>query len=250
MPISQPTLVLAFALSFGVASAAAVAGGAFIKARIPRVRHIGACIAGTISSGACLPNSIYASTSRRACRLASTGSRLCRQRANSTRYVCRRMHAAHCCRACRRADISPRDIAQAGTELLLKMIVAAGGDDVIVSGNGVSVNGCALPHSRQFAVDVAGRKLSRWPQGRYRLRSDQLWLYAANDQSWDSRYWGPAAAADVTAGAVPLFTAPRSTSGEPGCGVRTPPDRILRRIDGLSVPTPQTVRDRSASRRL
>jgi hypothetical protein len=113
--------------------------------------------------------------------------------------------------------------------LLLKMIVAAGGDDVIVSENGVSVNGCVLPHSRQLAVDVAGRKLSRWPQGRYRLRSDQLWLYAANDQSWDSRYWGPAAAADVTAGAVPLFTAPRSTSGEPGCGVRTPPDRTLRR---------------------
>ena len=104
----------------------------------------------------------------------------------------------------------------AGTELLLKTIVAVSGDDVAISGNGVSVNECVLPHSRHLAFDAAGRALSRWPDGRYRLRRDQLWLYAANDRSWDSRYWGPVAVSDVTARVTPLFAAPlplRSTSG-------------------------------------
>lgn len=108
----------------------------------------------------------------------------------------------------------------AGTELLLKTIVAVSGDDVTISGNGVSVNGCALPHSRQLGFDVARRRLPRWPTGRYHLRRGQLWLYAANDRSWDSRYWGPAAATDVRARAVPWFTAPLvvySTSSETRC---------------------------------
>jgi conjugative transfer signal peptidase TraF len=96
----------------------------------------------------------------------------------------------------------------AGTQLLLKTIIAVSGDDVAISGNGVFVNGCALAHSRQLFFDVAGRGLSRWPAGRYRLRRGQFWLYAANDRSWDSRYWGPVAATDVRARAVPWLTAP------------------------------------------
>jgi conjugative transfer signal peptidase TraF len=227
--MSQPALVLAFALSFGLASAAAVAGTAFIKARIARVLHIGACIAGTLLLGSVLtkldlrfnftpsmPLGIYRLTPvpptgefLRGTFVAACAPHIPAELGRRRGYLA----AGHC---------------PGGTELLLKMIVAARGDDVIVSGNGVSVNGCALPHSRQLAVDVAGRKLSRWPQGRYRLGSDQLWLYAANDQSWDSRYWGPAAAADVTAGAVPLFTTPRSKSGEPGCGAADSPDRTSR----------------------
>lgn len=35
------------------------------------------------------------------------------------------------------------------------------------------------------------RTLPAWPQGRYNLRADHLWLYASNDRSWDSRYCGP-----------------------------------------------------------
>jgi conjugative transfer signal peptidase TraF len=120
----------------------------------------------------------------------------------------------------------------AGTELLLKEIVAAGGDDVAISGNGVSVNGCALPQSRQLVFDVAGRKLSRWPAGRYRLRGGQLWLYAPNDRSWDSRYWGAASAADVRARAVPLLIEPlpfRSTSECLDKMLSVSPDQAQRR---------------------
>jgi conjugative transfer signal peptidase TraF len=222
MPISQPTLVLAFALSLGLVSAAAVASGAFIKARIRRVLHIGACAAGIIFLGRVLteldlrfnftpsmPLGIYRITPvppkgqlPRGAFVAACAPHIAAELGRRRGYL-----AAGPC---------PAD-----TELLLKIIVAVGGDDVVISANGVSINGCALPHSRQLAVDVEGRRLSRWPQGRYRLRSDQLWLYAANDRSWDSRYWGPVAAADATARVAPLVTSPlafRSTSGEPNCG--------------------------------
>ncbi len=91
------------------------------------------------------------------------------------------------------------------TELLLKVVAAVAGDLVAVSANGVAVNGCLLPHSQPLSLDAAGRRLSPWPHGRYHLRRGQLWFYAPNDRSWDSRYWGPAQAADVRARALPLL---------------------------------------------
>jgi conjugative transfer signal peptidase TraF len=93
----------------------------------------------------------------------------------------------------------------ADTELLLKVVAAVAGDVVAVSVNGVVVNGHPLPRSRPLSLDGAGRRLSRWPEGRYRLGLGQLWLYADNARSWDSRYWGPAALVHVKARAVPLL---------------------------------------------
>jgi len=93
----------------------------------------------------------------------------------------------------------------ADTELLLKVVAAVAGDVVAVSANGVGVNGCPLPRSRPLSFDGAGRRLSPWPQGRYRLGLGQLWLYADNARSWDSRYWGPVPLVHVTARAVPLL---------------------------------------------
>jgi conjugative transfer signal peptidase TraF len=89
--------------------------------------------------------------------------------------------------------------------LLLKVVAAVAGDVVAVSVNGVVVNGHPLPRSRPLSLDGAGRRLSRWPEGRYRLGLGQLWLYADNARSWDSRYWGPAALVHVKARAVPLL---------------------------------------------
>lgn len=90
-------------------------------------------------------------------------------------------------------------------EPLLKVVAAVPGDQLAVSADGVAVNGCALPHSQPLNVDSAGRRLSRWPRGHYRLRRGQLWLYAANNRSWDSRYWGPAMIRNVLAQAEPLI---------------------------------------------
>ena len=221
MPISQPILVLALALAFGLAVAATFASGAFMKTRWVRILHLGACAAGIVFLGrvlteldlrfnftASMPLGVYRLTPAppkgdlpRGTIVAACAPRIAAEVGRRRGYLA----AGRC---------------PAGTELLLKMIVAAGGDNVVISGNGVSVNGCKLPRSLQLASDDAGRSLSRWPEGHYRLRSDQLWLYAANERSWDSRYWGPAAATDVTARAVPLFTAPLvlgSTSRELRC---------------------------------
>lgn len=104
-----------------------------------------------------------------------------------------------------------------GTELLLKSVAATTGDDVDVTAAGVVVDGCLLPHSRPIPRDRSGRPLAPWPQGHYRLQSGRVWLYAANDRSWDSRYWGPASVADISARAIPVLVAPWARE-RPQCG--------------------------------
>jgi conjugative transfer signal peptidase TraF len=96
------------------------------------------------------------------------------------------------------------------TELLLKFVVAIAGDEVDVTLAGVTVNGYLLDLSVPAARDRSGRKLTPWPSGHYRLSAGQVWLYAANGRSWDSRYWGPVPADDVQAGASPVLVVPRA----------------------------------------
>lgn len=93
-----------------------------------------------------------------------------------------------------------------GTELLLKAVVATSGDEVALSRAGIAVNQCLLPNSRPLSHDAAGRRLLSWPQEHVLLTQGQLWLYADNVRSWDSRYWGPVRVADVVAKAVPVLT--------------------------------------------
>lgn len=116
------------------------------------------------------------------------------------------------------------------TEPLLKAVAGVIGDDIEVSARGIAVNACPLTHSGSLPFDRVGRPLLPWPPGHYHLGRSELWLYAGNDRSWDSRYWGPASVAEVLARAVPLLTVPaavHSTSGEPRCGAT--------RIDGDGV---------------
>jgi conjugative transfer signal peptidase TraF len=110
------------------------------------------------------------------------------------------------------------------TELLLKSVVAIAGDEVDVTPAGVAVNGCVLLHSRPDARDRAGRPLGSWIRRHYRLASPQVWLYAPNARSWDSRYWGPVSIADIKAEAVPLlaFTGWSSVSCCPSQASRYP----------------------------
>ncbi len=92
-----------------------------------------------------------------------------------------------------------------GTELLLKSVVALAGDEVAVTLAGVTVNRCLLPHSRAEPHDGSGRRLDPWSGTDYRLPAGRFWLYAPNNWSWDSRYWGPVSADAVVSEAVPLF---------------------------------------------
>ncbi len=101
------------------------------------------------------------------------------------------------------------------TEPLLKVVAGVPGDEVTVSTRDVAVNGCVLSNSAPLAFDRSDRPLKAWPLGRYHLGPNQLWLYASNPRSWDSRYWGPADTANILARAVPLLVLPsfRSTRG-------------------------------------
>jgi conjugative transfer signal peptidase TraF len=105
-------------------------------------------------------------------------------------------------------------------EPLLKVVAALTSDSVTVSANGVAVNGCLLPHSRALSHDAAGRRLSPWPHVHLRLRRGALWLYAPNDRSWDSRYWGPTPVEDVLARAVGLLLIPGASLDERQAGCR------------------------------
>lgn len=91
------------------------------------------------------------------------------------------------------------------TELLLKSIAAIGGDDVDITAAGVTVDGCLLPHSQPVRQDRFRTPLLSWPSGDYRLARDQLWLYAPNDRSWDSRYWGPISVRATEAAVSPVL---------------------------------------------
>ncbi len=107
-----------------------------------------------------------------------------------------------------RGYLSPGPCAD-DTELLLKSIAAVAGDVVDITAAGVLINGCLLVRSRPVAHDRSGRRLAPWRPGYHRLAAGEVWLYAADERSWDSRYWGPASVADLQAEAVPLLVLPR-----------------------------------------
>jgi hypothetical protein len=87
----------------------------------------------------------------------------------------------------------------------------------------VAVNGCPLPHSRSTPRDRLSRTLVGWPVGRVRLAADQVRPYAADDRSWDSRYWGPASVGEIEDEAIPLLVTSGTTLGKRPVGPRSAP---------------------------
>ena len=91
----------------------------------------------------------------------------------------------------------PRGTCAALTAPLLKYVVAAGGDTVAMSKTGVTVDGKLLPNSATLPRDGAGRPMHGYSGPRTHLRADELWLYAPQARSFDSRYFGPVSSARV-----------------------------------------------------
>jgi conjugative transfer signal peptidase TraF len=93
-----------------------------------------------------------------------------------------------------------------GLQPLVKPIAANAGDLVTVSAAGVTVNGAPVPGTAPVAWDSAGRPLSPFPAGVYRVAPGEVWLLSGHDsRSFDSRYFGPVPALNVQGVARPLW---------------------------------------------
>ncbi|MGH9344886.1 MAG: conjugative transfer signal peptidase TraF, partial [Terriglobia bacterium] len=94
-----------------------------------------------------------------------------------------------------------------GAEPLLKPIVAASGDLVEVSPQGIAVNGRLLPNSAPRAFDTKHRPLPHWPFGNYRVAGGTVWVVSSyNPRSFDSRYFGPIQISSTRCRLQPLLT--------------------------------------------
>lgn len=89
---------------------------------------------------------------------------------------------------------------------LLKPIVGREGDVIDVDRTGLHVNGRTLPNTQAYPRDHLGRSLEAYPPGRYTVAPGTLWVASTwNDGSFDSRYFGPIAAATVRSRLAPLW---------------------------------------------
>ena len=93
-----------------------------------------------------------------------------------------------------------------GAAPVLKPVVGKSGDVIVVSQEGVAVNGKLLPHSAPLSRDSEGRPLTHWPFGRYTMAPGTLWVASSyNPRSYDSRYLGPVPESAVRARLQPLL---------------------------------------------
>ncbi len=94
-----------------------------------------------------------------------------------------------------------------GYGYMMKRVLAAKGDFVTVSADGVRVNGELLPHSVPRNVDGAGRPMPRLQLERYTLGDAEVLLMSdVSAASFDSRYYGPVKRSQIQSVIRPLIT--------------------------------------------
>ena len=101
---------------------------------------------------------------------------------------------------------------------LMKPIVAVSGDQVTFAATGISVNGRLIPNTAPRKLDGQGRPIRSWPGGDYTVEPGKV--VVASDYhpgSYDSRYFGPIAVADLRLNLRPLwvFDAPKKARSHP-----------------------------------
>jgi len=98
--------------------------------------------------------------------------------------------------------------AAGGAAALGKVVLAVAGDEVTVGAAGLAVNGRPVAASRTLPCDARGRPLAHVPFGTWRIAPGELWLFAPyHPRSYDSRYFGPVAAAAVRGWLMPVIAA-------------------------------------------
>lgn len=78
----------------------------------------------------------------------------------------------------------------AGSQPLIKQVMAIPGDKVTLTDHSLAVNGKIYAYPT-FYRDHLGNPLSVFPRGTYSPTHHYWLLGTHNAHSWDSRYWGP-----------------------------------------------------------
>jgi len=95
---------------------------------------------------------------------------------------------------------------EAGTNPMIKRIVASKGDWVFIGPDYTAVNGAALANSAQAKADLSGRPLPDY-QARLVMAEGQVLLMSdQNPRSFDARYFGPVDARQIRGALRPLLT--------------------------------------------
>jgi len=94
-----------------------------------------------------------------------------------------------------------------GVEPLGKYVLAAEGDTVTLTEEGLMVYGRAVPNSAVYAQDMVGRELPHYGFGEHTVGEDSLFLFSGHHpRSFDSRYFGPVPMSSVRGVLRPLWT--------------------------------------------
>lgn len=100
-----------------------------------------------------------------------------------------------------------RGTCPSGTQAILKRIAGVPGDRVSVGPDGISINGVEVPESALREVDARGRPLASFERGETVLADGRYFVLGTNlERSWDSRYFGPIDASQITGSAAPVWT--------------------------------------------
>ncbi len=100
----------------------------------------------------------------------------------------------------------PRGRCAGGFAPLIKPVAAIAGDVVSVGADGVAVNGAPIAGTAPLDRDTAGRPLQPLLPGRYAVATGEVWLVSGHiARSWDSRYFGAVATANILGLARPVW---------------------------------------------
>ena len=90
---------------------------------------------------------------------------------------------------------------------MMKRVVAAERDVVVVADDGVRINGQLLPFSAPLKSDKGGRPLPSIQSGAFRLNDTELFLMSdQSTTSFDGRYFGPVDRTQIKSVIRPIFT--------------------------------------------
>jgi len=95
---------------------------------------------------------------------------------------------------------------QGGYGMLLKRVFAQAGDQVSIGLAGIQVNGELLPYSAQLKADIDGHVMPRYRLQTVLADSEYLLLSDLNPNSFDARYFGLIAHAQIQHVVRPLYT--------------------------------------------